>query len=57
MRIYVLVPLGVPRETPTCGDTVDKFFVPGGTIVSVHAFSVSMNEKNFKDTWAFNPNR
>jgi len=57
LRMYPPVPFGMPRIVPEGGETVDGFFVPGGTTVSVHAWASTHSAKNFKDPDSFIPER
>jgi len=57
LRIYPPIAIGMPRVAPDGGETVAGHFVPGGTTVSVHMWSTSHNENNFKDPYTFRPER
>ncbi|KAI6773102.1 hypothetical protein HG530_004060 [Fusarium avenaceum] len=57
MRIYPPLPFPLPRVVPEGGDTVDGHFIPAGTIVSTNPFAASMSPSNFKNPWAFDPDR
>ncbi|KAG9235555.1 cytochrome P450 [Amylocarpus encephaloides] len=57
LRIHPPVPTGLLRTVPKDGDTVDGFWVPGGTAVSVGSWAASHNEKNFRDADKFIPER
>lgn len=57
LRIHPPVPAGPPRVVPPGGDTIDGHFLPGGTTVSVGAWSSSHNPAHFKDPDAFIPER
>ncbi|KAH7141621.1 benzoate 4-monooxygenase cytochrome P450 [Dactylonectria macrodidyma] len=57
MRMYPPLPFPLPRVIPEGGDTVDGYFIPGGTIVSTNPFAASMSSDNFHDPWVFNPER
>lgn len=57
LRIFPPVPVGLSRITPKGGARVAGFFVPGGTTVAVHPWSVTHDPRNFKDPYAFAPER
>ncbi|KAJ0168791.1 Isotrichodermin C-15 hydroxylase [Colletotrichum tanaceti] len=57
MRMYPPLPFPLPRVVPCGGDTIDGYFVPGGTVVSTNPFASSMSPSNFHDPWIFNPQR
>ncbi|KAH8660701.1 benzoate 4-monooxygenase cytochrome P450 [Tricladium varicosporioides] len=57
MRMYPPLPFALPRVVPQGGDTVDGHFLPGGTVVSTNPFAASMCTANFKNPWAFKPER
>ncbi|KIM99956.1 hypothetical protein OIDMADRAFT_104717 [Oidiodendron maius Zn] len=57
LRIHPPVPTGLLRTVPKGGDTVDGYWVPGGTAVSVGSWAASHNEKNFRDADKFIPER
>ncbi len=56
-RIYPPIPGGMPRVVPAGGCTIGDKWVPGGTTVSVHAWSVTHNAANFRDPHVFRPER
>ncbi|KAL8724114.1 MAG: hypothetical protein Q9166_008126 [cf. Caloplaca sp. 2 TL-2023] len=57
MRMYVPLPLGLPRVVPEGGDTVNGDWLPGGTVVSVNPMAASLSESNFHEPFAFKPER
>jgi len=57
LRIYPPVPIGLPRITPKGGAMVAGYFVPEGTTVGVHPWSVVHDPRNFEDPYAFRPER
>ncbi|OTA58824.1 putative cytochrome P450 [Hypoxylon sp. EC38] len=59
MRIYAPLPLGLPREVPEGGDTVDGHFVPAGhkTVVATNPIAASLDPSNFADPLLFKPER
>jgi cytochrome P450 len=57
LRIFPSAPIGFMRTVPEGGDTVDGHFVPGGVTVSVGMWSATHSERNFKDPYAFKPER
>ncbi|KAF5659558.1 cytochrome P-450 monooxygenase [Fusarium heterosporum] len=55
LRIFSPAPIGPPR---TCtGATIDGFYVPQGTIVSVDAWTTSHDARNFTRPYEFIPER
>lgn len=57
LRIHPPVPQGLLRTVPAGGDTIDGFWVPGGTSVAVGGWAASHNPENFVDCDAFVPER
>jgi cytochrome P450 len=73
LRIFPPIPIGMQRIAPKAGAMVSGVFVPEGvspcsylgmgfltesqTTVSVHAWSATRNERNFKDPDSFIPER
>ncbi|RDW77740.1 cytochrome P450-10 [Coleophoma cylindrospora] len=57
LRIHPPVPTGLLRTVPKEGDTVDGYWVPGGTAVSVGSWAASHNSENFVDPDSFIPER
>ncbi|KAL8950140.1 MAG: hypothetical protein Q9222_003817 [Ikaeria aurantiellina] len=57
MRMYVPLPLGLPRVVPPGGDTVNGDWLPGGTVVSVNPMAASLSAENFSDPFSFKPER
>jgi cytochrome P450 len=55
LRIYPPGSLGFPRISPGC--QIDGIFVPKGTEVYTSAFTVTHDEKYFKDPESFVPER
>ncbi|KAF2495828.1 cytochrome P450 monooxygenase [Lophium mytilinum] len=57
LRIHPPVPAGPPRSVPPGGDTIDGFWVPGGTTVSVGQWSACHDPANFRNPDEFVPER
>ena len=57
LRAYPPVPSKLPRTVPAGGATVDGAFVPAGTVVSVCHWAATHAARNFRDPWAFAPER
>ncbi|GJD01059.1 benzoate 4-monooxygenase cytochrome P450 [Colletotrichum higginsianum] len=67
LRMFPPLPLGLPREVPNGGETVDGFYVPEGcvifgnadeqTIVSTNPYAASMSSSNFESPEQFQPSR
>ncbi|OLN97156.1 Isotrichodermin C-15 hydroxylase 7 [Colletotrichum chlorophyti] len=57
LRMFPPLPLGLPREVPKGGETVDGFYVPEGTIVSTNPYAASMSSSNFESPEQFRPSR
>ncbi|KAI2463952.1 putative cytochrome P450 [Annulohypoxylon bovei var. microspora] len=59
MRIYAPLPLGLPREVPEGGETVDGQLLPAGdkTIVATNPVAASLDPTNFADPFLFDPGR
>lgn len=57
LRIHPPIPAGPPRVVPPGGDTIDGQFIPGGTTVSVGAWSACHNAAHFKNPDDFIPER
>ncbi|KAL4877038.1 cytochrome P450 [Aspergillus karnatakaensis] len=62
MRLYPSVFFGSQRETPPEGLKIGDTFIPGGTIVSIPAYQLSRDERNFirakdylPERWTSNP--
>ncbi|KAH8669213.1 cytochrome P450 [Ilyonectria robusta] len=55
LRLFPPVPLGLPRVCP--GATIDGYYVPSGTEVSVDNFVMSGDARNFPDPDEFHPER
>lgn len=49
LRLYGAAPGGLPRSTPRGGRVLDGFFMPEGTVVATHAYSLHRNGKVFAD--------
>jgi len=56
-RIYPPIPIGMPRVTPKGGCVIAGQYVPGGTTVGVHMWSVTHNPRHFSDPQSFRPER
>ncbi|KAJ1332026.1 aspirochlorine biosynthesis cytochrome P450 monooxygenase [Microdochium nivale] len=57
LRIFPPVPTGLTRTVPEGGDTVDGEWLPGGTTVSVYAWSATHSPRNFHRPDDFVPER
>lgn len=57
MRIYPPLPINTSRIVPKGGAKVAGHFVPGGVSVGVAAYTVTHDPRNFKDPYAFVPER
>lgn len=57
MRIFPSIPTGLVRQVPAGGDTVGGEWLPGGTTVSVHAWSATHTERNWSKPEDFIPER
>jgi cytochrome P450 len=57
MRIFPSIPTGLVRTVPAGGDSVAGEWIPGGTTVSVHAWSATHSERNWTDPESFVPER
>lgn len=57
LRIFPSAPIGFVRTVPRGGDTVDGEFIPEGTTVSVPMWAATHNERNFRDSYSYNPDR
>ncbi|KAI5820531.1 cytochrome P450 [Pyronema omphalodes] len=55
LRLLLPTPGGMPRMSH--GETVDGHYIPAGTIVFSHGYTLSRSEENFKDGKAFHPDR
>ena len=55
LRLYPPIAAGLPRISP--GETVDGYFVPKGTVVSVNTWVAGHVESNFRDAFKFIPER
>ncbi|CCX32289.1 cytochrome P450 [Pyronema domesticum] len=55
LRMMPPAPTGLPRYSP--GETVDGHYVPKGTQVFVHPWTLTRSEKYWKNAWTFNPER
>ena len=40
LRCFPPIPMSQPRYTPPGGSTIDRYFIPGNTIVSCQSYSV-----------------
>ncbi|KAH7021327.1 cytochrome P450 [Microdochium trichocladiopsis] len=56
-RMYPPVPIGLPRLAPAGGETVDGFYLPQNTSVSVPQWSAYHCEQNWTDPERFVPER
>ncbi|KAL7784098.1 cytochrome P450 [Trichoderma ceciliae] len=57
LRLRPSVPVGVPREVPQQGLTIDSEFIPGGTIVAVPTYTIQRDGRHWEDPLAFKPER
>ncbi|ORY07018.1 averantin oxidoreductase [Clohesyomyces aquaticus] len=57
MRIFPSIPTGLVRTVPAGGDTVAGEWLPGGTTVSVHAWSATHTARNWSRPESFVPER
>ncbi|KAI6092809.1 putative cytochrome P450 [Hypoxylon rubiginosum] len=57
LRLYPPVTSGLVRVVPLGGEQVAGHFVPAGTYVEVQQWSMNHSKENWKDPWAFNPQR
>ncbi|KAF3810382.1 Versicolorin B desaturase [Colletotrichum gloeosporioides] len=57
LRLPTGAPPILPRLVPKGGDTVDGYFLPGGTPVTIAPMVAGLHPDNFKDPMVFNPDR
>ncbi|KAF2122857.1 putative benzoate 4-monooxygenase cytochrome P450 [Lophiotrema nucula] len=57
LRMYPPASSIFPRRTPSEGDEIDGYYVPGNTSVGVHQFATYRSEKNFTHPDEFIPER
>ncbi|CEJ92627.1 hypothetical protein VHEMI08265 [[Torrubiella] hemipterigena] len=57
MRVFPPLPLGLPRDVPPEGSTIDSVYVPGGVTVSTNPYAACMNAESFSDPQTFDPER
>ena len=58
LRCFPAIPMSLPRYVPPGGRTIDGYYVPGGTIVSVQAYSAHrIDEAVFPRPDSFEPER
>lgn len=57
MRIFPSIPTGLVRTVPKGGDSISGEWIPGGTTVSVHAWSATHTALNWTDPESFIPER
>ncbi|KAI2632022.1 putative cytochrome P450 [Hypoxylon sp. NC1633] len=57
LRLYPPVSSGLIREVPAGGSKIAGRFVPGDTLVEVQQWSMNHSKDNWKDPWAFQPDR
>lgn len=57
LRVFPPVPTGLTRTVPSGGDSVAGEFLPGGTTVSVHAWSAAHSPRNFSRPDEYVPER
>lgn len=56
LRIRPVTNIGVPHYTTA--DVIYKdFFIPKGTVVSLHQYSIHFDASRYKDPYSFNPDR
>ncbi|KAK4234237.1 cytochrome P450 [Achaetomium macrosporum] len=57
LRIYPPVPIGLPRVVPKGGASIAGNYVPEKTVVAIHQWAMYHNDENFKDPFAYRPER
>ena len=58
LRCFPPIPMSQPRYVPEGERTIDRYFIPGGTIVSAQAWSVhQLNEDIYPNGNSFLPER
>ncbi|KAK3988702.1 cytochrome P450 [Cladorrhinum sp. PSN332] len=57
LRLLYPITIGLMRSVPPSGATISGYFVPRGTTVSVHPWSASRSEANWKRASEFLPER
>lgn len=57
MRIFPSIPTGLVRTVPKGGDSIAGEWIPGGTTVSVHAWSAIHTDRNWVNPESFIPER
>lgn len=57
LRLFPIVPVGLPRIVPKGGETVNGKWVPAGTAVSVQPMAATRSPENFHDPLSFRPER
>lgn len=57
MRLYGAVQTGMPRSVPAEGRQLVGHWIPGGTTVSVQAYSMHREEEVFAEAETFDPSR
>ncbi|EME45021.1 hypothetical protein DOTSEDRAFT_33623 [Dothistroma septosporum NZE10] len=57
LRLYGAVPGGLPRTVPHGGIDMDGYYLPQGSIVSTHAYSMHRDPALFPDPEEFQPSR
>ncbi|KAK3349016.1 cytochrome P450 [Lasiosphaeria hispida] len=57
LRMYPPVPTGLPRVVPKGGANICGNYIAEGNIVAIHQWAMYHNDNNFKDPFAFHPER
>ncbi|KAL7928749.1 cytochrome P450 [Trichoderma chlorosporum] len=57
LRLRPSAPLGLPRDVPPQGLTIDGVFIPGGTIAAVPTYTIQRDARYWTEALAFRPER
>ncbi|KAI2610886.1 cytochrome P450 [Hypoxylon fragiforme] len=57
LRMYPPVTSSLVRNVPPGGEQIAGQFIPGGTFVEIQHWSMNHSKENWKDPWAFDPQR
>ncbi|KAL3475109.1 cytochrome P450 [Aspergillus californicus] len=57
LRLYPVVPSGLPRIVPESGSTLAGYFLPGGATVTTQLYTIHKDPDVFEDPEVFNPSR